>query len=249
MVPVALSRHAGSSVEAGRAYGFSSALNAVPLMAVEMPTASSEYAIVFVKSGEALMPAVILGLGKNRNLYLDEDDVWQARYLPAFVRRYPFVFASGDGKTFALCIDEGCPGFNNEGRGERLFDDDGKPAAYVEQALKFLQTYQVQFKRTQAFCRKLDELGLFEPMHAQMKLDDGERLSLIGFLGVNRKKLAQLPDATLAAMAKSGELELIYSHLHSLGNLAAVRERASRSRARRQDASVSPAAPASATRH
>jgi hypothetical protein len=61
---------------------------------------------------------------------------WQAKYIPAFVRRYPFVFSSrGVGKTFTLCIDEAFPGFNQSGRGERLFGDDGKPTPYVQNVL------------------------------------------------------------------------------------------------------------------
>ena len=60
-----------------------------------------------------------------------------------FVRRYPFVFAkSDDEQRFNLCIDEKFSGFNGDGRGERLFADDGKPTAYVENILKFLQEYQ-----------------------------------------------------------------------------------------------------------
>ena len=36
---------------------------------------------------------MILGGEKDQNLYLDDAGKWTARYIPAFVRRYPFVFA------------------------------------------------------------------------------------------------------------------------------------------------------------
>jgi SapC len=77
-------------------------------------------------------------------------------------------------------------GFNQSGRGERPFGDDGKPAPYLENALKFLGQYQREFHRTQAFCKKLKDLNLLEPMQAQINLGSGERMALGGFSVVDR---------------------------------------------------------------
>jgi len=225
-VPVSNARHGEWSVEVGADYSFSKGVNSVPLMAVEFPHAAAEYAIVFSGTAEAFIPAVILGMRGNENLYLAGQGGWQAKYIPAFVRRYPFVFSSSqDGKTFTLCIDEAFPGFNQKGRGQRLFDGDKKPTAYVSNVLKFLEQYQVEFRRTQAFCGKLKELALLEPMRAQANLKSGERLSLTGFMAVSREKLKALPAEKLAELAKTDELELLYLHLHSMRNFAAMVER------------------------
>ncbi len=70
-----------------------------------------------------------------------------------------------------LCIDESCAGFNQEGRRQRLFSDDGKPTPYLGEMLKFLQQYQLEFSRTQAFCKKLSDLKLLEPMQARLNLE------------------------------------------------------------------------------
>lgn len=224
-VPVSKTKHAGMSVEVGMDYGFSRNVNAVPLMAVEFPSAGAEYAMVFAGDEKEVMPAAILGVREQENLYLKKEGGWRARYIPAFVRRYPFVFSSpDDGKTFTLCIDEAFRGLNKEGRGERLFDGEGKPSAYVDNVLKFLQQYQLEFRRTQAFCRKLRELNLLEPMRAQMTLDSGERMALTGFMAVDRARLKTLTAERLAELAKTDELELIYTHLQSLRNFAAMRE-------------------------
>ena len=225
-VPVSASRHGDLSVEVGADYGFSRKVNSVPLMAVEFPHAAAEYAIVFSGTADAFIPAVILGMRGEENLYLEERGGWQAKYIPAFVRRYPFVFStSQDGKTFTLCIDEAFPGFNREGRGQRLFGEDKKPSSYVSNVLKFLEQYQLEFRRTQAFCNKLKELSLLEPMRAQANLPSGERLSLTGFMAVNRDKLKALPGDKLAELAKTDELELLYLHLQSMRNFVAMTER------------------------
>lgn len=226
-VPVSNARHGRWSVEVGADYAFSRNVNSVPLMAAEFPSAATEYAIVFSGTAEAFVPAVILGMRTDENLYVArESGGWKAKYVPAFVRRYPFVFStSPDGKTFTLCIDEAFPGFNQEGRGARLFDDAGKPSEYVSRVLKFLEQYQVEFRRTQAFCARLKELALLEPMRAQASLQSGQKLSLTGFMAVSRDKLKALPAEKLAELAKTNELELIYLHLQSMRNFSAMGER------------------------
>jgi len=124
-----------------------------------------------------------------------------------------------------LCIDEAFPGFNREGRGQRLFGEDKKPSAYVSSVLKFLEQYQVEFRRTQAFCEKLKALKLLEPMRAQANLKSGEQLALTGFMAVSRERLKALPAEKLAELARTDELELLYLHLHSMRNFAAMVER------------------------
>jgi len=225
-VPVTHARHMQWSVEVGADYRFSKKVNSVPLMAVEFPAAASEYAIVFAGSERAIVPAVILGMRSDENLYLNEQGGWKAKYVPAFVRRYPFVFASSeDGRTFTLCIDEAFRGFNQEGRGQPLFNGDRKPSPYVENVLKFLEQYQVEYRRTQALCDRLRELNLLEPMRAQFSLGSGEQLSLTGFMAVSRERLKALGGDVLADLARNDHLELIYLHLHSLRNFSAVSQR------------------------
>jgi hypothetical protein len=114
---------------------------------------------------------------------------------------------------------------NREGRGERLFGDDGKPTPYVERVLKFLQEYQVHFERTRAFCKRVNELGLLEPMQAQVTTPKGDKLSLSGFLSVSRDKLRNLDGDALAKLAKTDELELLYLQMHSMRNFNEVKDR------------------------
>jgi SapC len=135
-VPMSATRHGKMSFEPVADYSFSAGINAVPLMAVEFIRAATEYAIVFADTRDDVLPAVVLGVRPNENLFVSPDAKWQAKYIPAFIRRYPFVFSIGnDRRVVTLCIDEAHPGLNSDGRGQRLFGDDGKPSAYTEQVL------------------------------------------------------------------------------------------------------------------
>ena len=226
-VPLNRALHQNCWVDIGANYAFAAKVNSVPLMGIEFPLAASEYAIVFGGPDSDLTPAAILGLRTDENLLLGRDGSWQAKYIPAFVRRYPFVFSRVEEK-FVLCVDEEFSGLNRAGRGERLFAEDGSASPYVEGILRFLRDYQAHFLATQRFCNRIKELDLLEPATAQLTLGSGGPLSLGGFMAVNRAKLKALPGEILREMAKTDELELIYLHLQSLRNFDHLRARLER---------------------
>lgn len=222
---VSTERHKGWSVEAGGDFAFSRSANAVPLTAVEFARACAEYPIVFT-TGEESAPLVLLGLEERQNLFITDEGKWGAEYVPAFVRRYPFVFAIADGgQNFTVCIDEAFAGCNQEGRGEALFNPDGERTAYLEQVVAFLSEYQRQYLCTRTFTEKLSELGLLEPMQAQMQMPGGQRLSLTGFQVVSRERLKRLEAGPVKALLDDGSLELIHCHLWSLNRFAKMAER------------------------
>jgi hypothetical protein len=225
-VPVNAGRHKDWSVKAGETYAFAAAVNSVPVTAVEFAQAAAEYPIVFAGTQKSVFPAVILGIRENQNLFVAADGAWRGKYIPAFVRRYPFVFSQDEAaKTFTLHIDETFAGCNQAGRGERLFDADGSQTQYLRTVLGFLQDYQVRFRRTQAYCARLVELDLLQPMQAQFTLNTGEQRSLSGFSVVNREKLKSLPADTVAELLAKDEMECTFLHLASLRHFQDMLER------------------------
>jgi len=223
-VPVSFQRHRDWYVKSGKDYSFSQKVNSVPITAIEFAHAAAEYPIVFAGNEEAVFPAVILGV--KENLYVGDNGEWQGKYVPAFVRRYPFVFSQDDqGKTLTLHIDERFEGANQSGRGERLFDSDGNQTQFLKGVLNFLQDYQARFERTKAYCRRLQDLKLLQPMQAQFNLNTGEQRSLSGFMAVDREKLKGLSADDLADMTRKDELECTFLHLASLRHFKDMLER------------------------
>ncbi|MBS0126833.1 SapC family protein [Thetidibacter halocola] len=224
--PITVAAHKDTYVKTGADFGFASKINAVPLMATEFISAAKEFAVVFAGTEDKVMPTAVLGVRNEENLFVNEDGSWDARYRPAFLRQYPFVFAGREGSDqLTLCIDEQFKGVNKDGRGERLFDADGNRTAYLNLMLDFAQKYQGHFRRTEIFCQRLKEHGLLEPMQAKFTLPDGQSVQLAGFWAVNREKVKQLDGDTLKALAQTDELELIYVHLQSMQNLDRLIER------------------------
>ena len=209
---------------ADRTYEFAAKTNSVILAGVEFSEAAKEYPIVFAQAGDNAIPVALLGMRNEENLYVDESGNWDARYIPAFVRRYPFVLAeTGDAGQRAVCIDETFEGFNDD-EGEPLFDDD-EPTPILQQAMSFLEEYQGKYIRTEAFVKRLRDNDLLMELNARVDMVDGQQFGLSGLLAVDERKLLQLPEDKAMELFRSGELSWIYCHLMSLGTMSHMIER------------------------
>ncbi len=209
-------------------YAFARNTNSVILAGVEFTEAAKEYPIVFAQAGESVVPVALLGLRNAENLFVNEDDSWDARYVPAFVRRYPFVLAeTGENNQRMVCIDESYPGFSDD-EGEALFAEDGEPTPVLKQAMDFLEEYQRQYLRTETFVKRLQDNDLLMSLNARVDLVNGKQFALSGLLAVDEKKLLALDDDKALAFFKSGELAWVYCHLMSLGSMARMVDRIAR---------------------
>lgn len=225
--PVLLNRdkHRHRRIRATPGFAFARNANSLYLATVEFTEACKEYPIVFIRQKDGkVAPVVMLGLRNRENLFVDNEDRWTAGYVPAFVRRYPFVLAELPNQQMGVCIDEAFAGLNDT-EGEPLFDEKGGNTPFLQNALDFLQRYQVEYLRTEAFCKRLADAGLLTEMSARADLVDGRTFSVAGLLVVDEKKLNALPDDKVMALFRAGEMHLISMHLLSLSNLSRLVDR------------------------
>ncbi|MEK6244641.1 MAG: SapC family protein [Pseudomonadota bacterium] len=231
---------------------FSGKTNSVLLAGIEFPEACKHFPIVFAKvAGPQVLPLALLGFRDRENLFVDAGGRWKGEYVPAYIRRYPFVLAKGDAEQkLTVCIDESYPGFGAD-EGQPLFNGKGESTDYLKGVLTFLQDYQKQLERTDLFLQTLRELDLLVDVAAKVKLPGGERFSIAGLMMVDERKLNALPEAQILRLFRSGELAWVYSHLLSISNFnrmpgkalttnAALPEKASPARTAAPD-SVAPA--------
>ena len=228
--PVTSDKHRTLAVKVD-SYDFTAEMTSIPVLATEIPFASADYPVIFSapnKDGEHT-PLAITGVQQGENLMLDAQGNFEANYIPAFVRRYPFVFASiPDSKDMTLCLDESSKTLITDGSdGRRLFDDNGEQTDHLKEVMNFLQDYQYRAEMTRVFCKKLAELDLLEPMQANIEFKNNAdaNMSIKGFYTVKREKLKELSDEQALDLFKKDGLELIYAHLQSLGNLNNLIER------------------------
>ncbi len=201
-------------------FNFARAVNSLPLTTPEFADAARDYPIVFAgEPANASMPAALFGLSHEDNLFIQDDGNWApGAYVPAFVRRYPFVVANQDASSeFAVCIDQS---FVCEDRdGVALFDESGADTPALKRALGFLADYQQAVQRTQAFMQQLRDSKLLIAKTIQVERAGGTKSSLNGFCVVDEMRLQKLGSRALEKLSRTGALGLLYVHLMSLTNV------------------------------
>jgi hypothetical protein len=223
-------RHKALRVRPSGSFAFARKANSVYLAGVEFNEAMKEYAIVFTRAATGrIVPVAMLGLRARENLFVADDDGWDAVYVPAFVRRYPFVLAQLAGEQLGVCIDEAFEGFN-QSEGDALFDREGGNTPFLAGAVQFLENYQREFARTEVFCERLERFGLLKETNAQAHLKDGRTLTISNVLVVDEPKLMTLPDAVALSLFRSGEMHLVSMHLASLSNMQALADKIAKRR-------------------
>jgi hypothetical protein len=202
-------------------HGFARFTNSIVLNGGEFPSAMRCYPIVFSLAEPASAVAVV-GLADNENLFVDAEGKWAADlYVPAYVRRYPFILMEQQGGTpergeLILCYDEES-GLLVDG-GERPLFDGAEPAKLLHDAIAFCREFHAQHLATTAFVRALAAHGLLVRNEARVVLDAGKQMTLRGFEIVDETKFNALPDEVFLDWRRRGWLHLVYCHLMSMGN-------------------------------
>ncbi len=207
----------------------------VPLVAAEFAEACLEYPIVFTKGNDGgWMAMALTGLQADTNAFVDTQGLWRARYVPASVRRYPFILAEGGKDQLSLAVDMAAPHIGKEG--EAIFDDKGEPTEFVKKIMPLLADFQQQALLTSQLLKQLDEAGLLTQQNLQVRLGDERGAVVEGVWIVDEAKFRQLPDDKVLAWFKNGALMAIQAQLLSLRNLVPLLERS-------QSATATPNAP------
>lgn len=214
-------RHKGLGLLASDSLSFASASNAIPLNVAEFPMASRDYPVVFIGSKEVIAVAIV-GLKKDENLMIDSDGHWApGTYIPAYVRRYPFIFVRRDGGTqYALCIDRASDRIGTDT--DRPFFEGDERTELSNNAVEFCTLFQRHFIATEAIIKQLLDFDLLVSHQSKFNLAGGETLTLKDFKIVDEKRLSELSDEVFLNLRKTGALAAAYCHLVSLNSWQAL---------------------------
>jgi hypothetical protein len=192
--------------------------HAIPLTAEEFPQAARHYPIIFA-SGDNPVPLALMGLNEGVNVFVDaEGKVTQPIYIPAYVRRYPFLLArlNPNSEDLSLCFDPSSGLLGDSVFGQDLFAQ-GQPSQATQAALGFCEQFEQAGQRTQAFIDELKKHDLLmEGEVAIQQQGNDQPFVYRGFQMVNQEKLRETRGDVLRGWAQSGLLPLLYAHLFSL---------------------------------
>ncbi|HEY2660138.1 MAG TPA: SapC family protein [Caulobacteraceae bacterium] len=221
-------------------FSFAAKQHFVPLHVGEFGPAGVSYPIIF--AGENYSPLAVMGLQEGENLYVDNKGGYRAGcYVPAFIRRYPFVGARDDQlQRTVICIDRDADLWTEDKPDVMLFEN-GEPTAFTKSCIDFCGQFDQDRTRTDSFVSMLRELDLFETKQTTFtprdpKTGDAAAPVLIAeYYAISEAKLNALPAEKFVELRDNGGLNQIYAHLNSLygwdriisesmlrGNVAAV---------------------------
>lgn len=208
--------HSEVSLKRGTNYRFAAKATAIPLTLQELVQAQRDYPIVFTNE-LVPMPMGVVGLQDQANLYVDPDGGWRrGAYVPAYVRRYPFLFSGQPGSAdLTLCVDEGSELL--EATTANPFFRDGKATEITQKALEFCLAYQRQHEATRDFGHTLAQVELLVPRDATVKLPSGESITVRGFKMIDEAKFNTISAETFQDWRSKDWIKSIYAHFLSLG--------------------------------
>ena len=218
IIPLQKQKHQELKLKSQETYAFAAHSNSAPLAGFEFFLASRHFPILFSKNdaGE-FTPLALLSFKEKGH---DLGDTWQGYYVPAFIRRYPFVLS----QEGTIMFDEKAPHFDTD-EGDRLLNDEGEGSERLKQIVEFLQLMDASYKATVEYAKALGEKSMLEPFKKPVKVGD-QNVNLESLYVINEQKLYDLSKDELHEWFKKGWIAWSHAHLHSISAIDEVIKRA-----------------------
>lgn len=218
LVPLSSIDHANFRARALDKADFLINQHAVPLTSDEFASASRFYPIVF-SAGDNPVPLALMGLNEGVNTFVGDDGkLLNPVYVPAYVRRYPFLLAKlrPDSDELSLCFDPTSGAIGEFDEGDALFDN-GEPTEPTKAVLEFCKNFEEAGQRTGLFMEELKKADLLMDGEVSIQPEGSDKPFIYrGFKMVDENKLRELRGDVLRKMMQNGMLGLIFAHLFSL---------------------------------
>lgn len=218
--PLSFERHGNLGVKRlDKPFKFLRKAHAIPVTITEFGMVAGSYPVIFV--GDDKAPIAVMGARADENIFVDDaGDPDPDVYLPAFSRRYPFVFAADENsERLVLCVDR-----NAEIVGENPdipFFEGNETSQYTKDAMEFCKEFERQRQASAEFVKILDELGLFETKSVSFtpRMPDGsegEPQKIADYWAISEERLNALPQDKYLELRDKGILGGVYAHMVSL---------------------------------
>jgi hypothetical protein len=219
--PLSSSLHAKLRINPATTAPYFAGANAIPLTIDEFVSAQRNFPIVF-SGGDMPVPLALLGLNEGVNAFVNDDGIpLNPFYIPAYVRRYPYLLARLDERAedLSLCFDPDSGLVTEDGEGEALFDGE-KPTEALNAILKFCEDFEIAAQRTSAFVKELMDMDLLIDGEVTIQPEGAEQPFVYrGFRMVDENKLRDMNGDKLRQLNQNGILALIMAHLFSLSSI------------------------------
>jgi hypothetical protein len=216
--PLSSQLHANWKARTVESAPFFAQAHAVPLTVEEFILAQRHYPIVF-SAGPNPVPLALFGLNEGVNVFTDDQGIPTSNiYIPAYVRRYPFMLARlrDDSDELSLCFDSTTGNLGEFEDGMPLFEG-SEPGEAIKNTLAFCEQFEQAGMRTGMFMEELAQNKLLIDGEVTIEAEGaGQPFVYRGFQIISEEKLKELRGDVLRKMIQNGLLPLVHAHLFSL---------------------------------
>lgn len=218
IVPITLDNHKELKVKQIDNFNFVKDIHLASVMVHEFSRSAATYPIVFLedKTNDKFRPVVMLGLEAGENLFI-QDGKWQASYIPAIVRRYPFALSKAQEDRYVICIDEESDFVSTED-GEPIFDENGEASKIIDRVKKYLTELQQMDLFTDKFCEDMKADNMFTPLNMKVRVGN-EIKNVSGAYVINEERFRDVSNDKFIELREKNYIPIIYSHLSSLAQI------------------------------
>ena len=218
LVPLSSVEHADFRARPLDSAEFLVGQHAIPLTSDEFVSACRFFPIVF-SAGDNPVPLALMGLNEGINTFVDDEGkLVNPVYVPAYIRRYPFLLAKLQPNTdeLSLCFDPTSGALGKFDEGDVLFVD-GQPSDQTKAVLEFCKNFEEAGQRTGMFMDELKKADLLMDGEVAIQQEGNDKPYVYrGFQMVDENKLRELRGDVLRKLMQNGILGLIFAHLFSL---------------------------------
>lgn len=195
-----------------------------PITVNEAPKALVDMPIGLLKSDNQFKMVVLLGLHQSSNLYVHSTGRWLGRYIPTFLRSYPFYLLprEDDPELLMFCFNEDSGLLSENADDLPFFDKDRELDPMLKRILDLLQAAEQDLFHTANALNMLEKHNLLVPWEVEFEMDD-KIGRLDGLYQVSEAILNEQEGPILEELRKSGALQLAYCQLISQQNIVLLR--------------------------
>jgi len=199
-------------------YGFAANSHVIPAIVDEFGMGGRYLPIVFLPGAKVPSAVFLLGMNPGDNRLISRDGRWEENYVPAYLRRYPFIIGEVEGAEPIVCIDQSSELFSIDA-GQPLFEDGGEDTPLLQGKIRFINDYLAAARRTEEFVKAIAELDLFQTVTIDVQPAAQDRRVMHGLMMIDLAKFNALSDADFLQLRQQGFIPMVYAHLASLANL------------------------------
>ena len=212
-------KHRGKALSFERNYSFAKNVSLVPIFNFELQAAVSVIPIMFGWSKDGIQLFGMLGLQKDRNLFVDKLGGWEIQFVPAAFRSFPFRIGELKNGDKTLLFLEDSDLIVDREKGYPLFNEDSELEPITNDIARLLSQMMQSELLIKQSCSLLDEFNLFEPFKFGLQKNDKPDTHSNNLLKINVNAFRNLEEEKFLELRKTSAIDIVYAHFYSMNCL------------------------------